>query len=180
MEEIWKPIGYDGYEVSNFGRIKSYKYDKVNGKIMHPSKDTKGYLQLDLQLDGRKRQNRVHLAVHRLVAQAFIPNPDNLPQVNHKDEDKTNNHVDNLEWCTNEYNCHYGTKSERVAQKRRKSVYSVDEDGNIENFAGVRVAARAMTGEPNAGGTNITRAINGVQKTAYGRKWFWGNIENDN
>ena len=88
MEEIWKPIGYEGYEVSNLGRVKSYKYNKINGKIMKPYKATKGYLQIDLQLDGRKRENRVHLAIHRLVAMAFIPNPDNLPQVNHKDEDK--------------------------------------------------------------------------------------------
>ena len=91
MEEIWRSIGYDGYEVSNLGRVKSYKYDKENGRIMKPYKDTKGYLQIDLSLDGRKRENRVHLQVHRLVAIAFIPNPDNLPQVNHKDEDKTNN-----------------------------------------------------------------------------------------
>ena len=78
MEEIWKPIEYEGYEVSNLGRVKSYKYDKINGKIMKPYKDTKGYLQIDLQLDGRKRKSRKHLAVHRLVAITFIPNPDNL------------------------------------------------------------------------------------------------------
>lgn len=55
MEEIWKPIQYDGYEISNFGRVKSYKYDNINGKIMKPYHTTKGYLQIDLQLDGRKR-----------------------------------------------------------------------------------------------------------------------------
>ena len=55
MEEIWKPIEYEGYEVSNLGRVKSYKYDKINGKIMKPYRDTKGYLQIDLSLDGRKR-----------------------------------------------------------------------------------------------------------------------------
>lgn len=172
MEEIWKPIGYDGYEVSNLGRVKSYKYDEINGKIMKPYKDTKGYLQIDLSLDGRKRENRVHLAVHRLVAMAFLPNPDNLPQVNHKDEDKTNNCVDNLEWCTNDYNAHYGTHIERVAEKIRTPVYSVDEQGNIEHFSGVREADRIVSGKENGISAPISMCLNGKRKTAYGRQWF--------
>ena len=173
MEEIWKPIEFDGYEVSNLGRVKSYKCDKQNGRIMKPYLDTKGYLQIDIQLDGRKREQRYHLLVHRLVAKAFIPNPTDLPQVNHKDEDKTNNCVDNLEWCTNLYNARYGTKSERVAQKCRKPVYSVDPDGNIEEFDGVRIAARAMTGNQRASGSDIKCVIDGRRKTAFGRKWFY-------
>lgn len=172
MEEIWKPIGYDGYEVSNLGRVKSYKYDKINGKIMNPYKDTKGYLQIDLQLDGRKRENRVHLAVHRLVAMAFIPNSDNLPQVNHKDEDKTNNCVDNLEWCTNDYNAHYGTHIERVAEKTRMPIYSVDKQGNIEHFPGVREADRIVSGKEYGISAPISMCLNGKRKTAYGRQWF--------
>ena len=172
MEEIWKPIGYDGYEVSNLGRVKSYKYDKINGKIMKPYKDTKGYLQIDLQLDGRKRENRVHLAVHRLVAMAFIPNSDNLPQVNHKDEDKTNNCVDNLEWCTNDYNAHYGTHIERVAEKIRMPIYSVDKQGNIEHFSGVREADRIVSGKEYGISAPISMCLNGKRKTAYGRQWF--------
>ena len=172
MEEIWKPIGYEGYEVSNLGRVKSYKYDKINGKIMKPYKNTKGYLQIDLQLDGRKRENRVHLSVHRLVAIAFIPNPDNLPQVNHKDEDKTNNCVDNLEWCTNDYNAHYGTHIERVAEKIRVPIYSVDEQGNIEHFPGVREADRIVSGKEYGISAPISMCLNGKRKTAYGRQWF--------
>lgn len=173
IEEIWKPIeGYNGYMISNFGNVKSYKVDKINGKLMKPYRSTKGYLQIDISLDGRKREHRVHLAVHRLVASAFIPNPDNLPQVNHKDENKTNNCVDNLEWCTNEYNANYGTKSERVAQKTRTPVYSIDKDGNIEEFEGVRVAARSLTGDPNAASSIISSVLNGKYKTAYGRQWF--------
>lgn len=174
MEEIWKTIKEcKDYQVSNLGRVKSLKYDKENGKIMRPYKTTKGYLQIDLSLDGRKRENRLHLAVHRLVAEAFIPNPNNLPQVNHKDENKENNCVYNLEWCTNEYNATYGTKSERVAQKRRKPVYSIDEDGNIEEFGGLRIAGRAMTGDLNNSGSSIGQAIRGERKTAYGRQWFY-------
>ena len=172
MEEIWKSIGYEGYEVSNLGRVKSYKYDKINGKIMKPYKDTKGYLQIDLPLDGRKRENRIHLAVHRLVAVAFIPNPDNLPQVNHRDEDKTNNCVDNLEWCTNDYNAHYGTHIERVAEKRRTPVYSVDKHGNIEHFSGVREADRIVSGKEVGTSAPISQVLNGKRKTAYGRQWF--------
>ena len=119
MEEIWKPINdYPGYEISNLGRVKSYKMDKINGKIMNPYKTTKGYLQIDISLDGRARKNRRHLAIHRLVAIAFLPNPNNYPQVNHKDENKENNCVNNLEWCTNDYNCHYGTKIEDVHNLR--------------------------------------------------------------
>ena len=175
MEEIWKPTKYEGYEVSNFGRVKSYRVDKINGKIMKPIRSTKGYLQLDLSLDGRKRQNRVHPAVHRLVAEAFIPNPNNLPQVNHKDENKENNRVDNLEWCTNEYNATYGTKSERVAQKRRKPVYSVDSNGNIEEFGGLRLASRMMTGDPKGECNQISRSIK-TGKTAYGRRWFYKEV----
>lgn len=172
MEEIWKPIGYEGYEVSNLGRVKSYKYDKINGKIMKPYKNTKGYLQIDLQLDGRKRENRVHLSVHRLVAIAFIPNPDNLPQVNHKDEDKTNNCVDNLEWCTNDYNAHYGTHIERVAEKIRVPIYSVDKQGNIEHFPSVREADRIVSGKEYGISAPISMCLNGKRKTAYGRQWF--------
>ena len=173
MDEIWKPIdGYLGYEVSNLGRIKSYKVDKMNGKIMKPYPCTKGYLQIDISLDGRKRENRVHLAVHRLVAKAFLPNPNNFPEVNHKDEDKTNNCVENLEWCTAKYNNNYGTHKERVAQKRRYPVYSIDKDGNIEHFSGIREATRAVTNGKSSASAAISCVLNGKRKTAYGRQWF--------
>ena len=173
MEEIWKPIDkYEGYEVSNLGRIKSYKVDKVNGIIMKPYKDTKGYLQIDISLDGRKRNNRVHLLVHRLVATAFIPNINNLPQVNHKDENKENNRVENLEWCTNEYNINYGTHNERVANAIRIDIYSVDKDGNIEHFHGVREAGRQISGR-ESGYVHISDALKGRRKTAFGRRWFY-------
>lgn len=175
MEEIWKPIeDYDGYYISNYGRVKSYKVDKINGKIMKPCKSTKGYLQIDISLDGRKREHRVHLAVHRLVARAFIPNPDNLPQVNHKDENKENNVVSNLEWCDAKYNCNYGNHIENVANALRVDIYSVDQDGNIEYFHGVREAGRLL-GKGKNGYLHISKVLKGKRKTAYGRKWFYLN-----
>ena len=172
MNEIWKPIdGFDGYEISNLGRVKSYKIDKENGIIMKPYKTTKGYLQIDISLDGRKRKNRKHLAVHRLVALAFIPNPDNLPEVNHKDENKENNCVDNLEWCTTKYNCNYGNHCENVAQAIRKDIYSIDKQGNKEYFHGVRQAGRILKGTGTAY-LHISDVLRGKRKTAFGRQWF--------
>ena len=139
---------------------------------MKPYFDTKGYLQIDLSLDGRKRKNRVHLVVHRLVAQAFIPNPDNLPQVNHKDEDKTNNRVDNLEWCTNKYNCNYGNHGENIAKKTRTPIYSVDKDGNVEHFSGVRAAVRELSNGKKNSSTQISKVLDNPNRTYLGRKWF--------
>ena len=120
MIEEWRPIeGYEGlYEVSNTGQVRSldryvktcyeaYKLHK--GKILSPAKDKNGYLKVHLCCNGKHNIIRVH----RLVALTFLPNPDNLPEVNHKDEVKTNNNVDNLEWCDRKYNNNYGTKIER-------------------------------------------------------------------
>jgi hypothetical protein len=113
--ETWKNIeGYEGsYQVSNEGRVKSCKFGKE--KILKPRKDTNGYLQVNLCKDGKP----VWKLVHRLVAEAFLPNPNNYEQVNHKDECKTNNNVDNLEWCDKKYNCNFGTRNQRSAEKRR-------------------------------------------------------------
>lgn len=109
MEE-WKDIdGYEGlYQISNLGRVKSLKFGKE--KILKPKKG-KGYLRIGLCKKGKYK----HYYVHRLVASTFIENPYNLPQVNHKNEDKTNNSVDNLEWCTSKYNINYGTGHKRSA-----------------------------------------------------------------
>ena len=96
MEEIWRDIdGYEGlYQVSNKGRVKSLKYGKE--RILRPGWKTGGYLFVILCKNGNQSKQRIH----RLVAQAFIPNPNNKPQVNHLDENKKNNCVDNLEWAT--------------------------------------------------------------------------------
>ena len=116
-EEIWKDVvGYEGnYLVSNLGRVKTvphvvtYKGRSYISKerIMSLQYDACGYLQVRLSKDAVKKTQKVH----RLVAIAFIPNPNNLPEINHKDEIKTNNKVDNLEWCDRKYNMQYGVNT---------------------------------------------------------------------
>ena len=118
--EIWKDIaGYEGlYQVSNLGRVRSVervvlmkdgKYRKTYPFIRKQRVKNNGYYQVNLSKYGSIRW----FSVHRLVAQAFIPNPNNYTHINHKDENKDNNIVENLEWCTHHYNCMYGTGRER-------------------------------------------------------------------
>lgn len=111
MEE-WRDIkGYEGdYQVSSYGRIKSLKWGKE--KILKLRKDKKGYTVVTLS----KNSKTILKKVHRLVAETFMPNPNNYPQVNHKDENKSNNNINNLEWCTNEYNRNYGTRNDRATK----------------------------------------------------------------
>lgn len=116
--EIWKDIpGYETlYQVSNFGNVKSLNYRGLEKEgILKSRKNGCGYMFVGLSKDGKEKNFRVH----RLVAFAFIPNPKNLPCVNHKDENKENNTVDNLEWCTHEYNMNYGTRNERASKSMR-------------------------------------------------------------
>ena len=129
MEEIWCDISdYKGlYQVSTLGRVRSLDriiYDQgrhwfQNGKILKASFQKSGYLFVTLSKEGKTKQYRVH----RLVAQAFIPNPNGLPQVNHKDEDVTNNKVENLEWCTAKYNLNYGNHNQNVAKTLKQHKY---------------------------------------------------------
>lgn len=109
MEEIWKDIeGYEGvYQVSNFGRVKRVE----TNRILKGRKDSKGYLMANLS----KNSIVSNKTIHRLVAQAFIPNPENKQDINHIDEDKTNNNVNNLEWSTRKENCNHGTRNERIS-----------------------------------------------------------------
>ncbi len=148
MNEIWKDIqGYEGiYQISNLGRVKSLprviEYDKPNwSKIQHmkisiPEKILKtkkrkdGYLEICLTCFGKQK----YFCIHRLVAQAFLSNPDNLPQVNHKDENKINNQVDNLEWCSANYNCNYGNRNKRISEYRKINQFGI----NNPNYKGGR------------------------------------------
>ena len=112
MEEIWKDIeGYEGlYQISNLGRVWS-----VRKEIYRKPTIVSGYYGVSLTKDGQFDI----FTIHRLVAKAFIPNPLNLPQVNHKDENKLNNRVDNLEWCTAKYNSNYGSRNSKIGDKSR-------------------------------------------------------------
>ena len=117
MEEWKNVIGYEGlYEVSNIGNVRNVR----RNTLLKLSKTNYGYIQVYLYKNGI----RTGLKVHRLVAQAFIPNPDNLPQINHLDEDKTNNRVDNLEWCSHKYNVNYGHRTENAIDTRVKNGYA--------------------------------------------------------
>lgn len=160
MTEIWKPIkGYDGYEVSNLGRIRSYiKYGNNGGDyhLLKAANKGDGYFRVCLCVKGMKK----NVYVHRIVAETFIDNPFGYPQVNHKDEDKSNNAVTNLEWCSAEYNKTYS---------HGKGVRQIDlETGNtIEVYGSLRSASR-KTGFDH---TNIARACKGVWKQANGFAW---------
>lgn len=116
--EIWKDIpGYKGrYQASNLGEIKSLNYHRENReKILSQVTGKSGYKRVMLY-DGIKRKS---FRVNRLIAQTFIPNPDNLPCVNHKDEVKTNNCVKNLEWCDEKYNSNYGNRNIKVSKSKQ-------------------------------------------------------------
>ena len=148
MEE-WRDIkGYEGYyQISNLGRVKSLPRDVGSNRckketIMKTSIDKDGYEHLVLCKDGKQK----HFRVNRLVAQAFIPNPNNYPVVNHKDENKTNNRVENLEWCTITYNINYGGRTEKASKKvicvtTGKIFKSIDEASKYYNIRGNHISA---------------------------------------
>lgn len=120
-EEIWKDIkDSEGlYQVSNLGRVRSLNHRNRPGyiKIMSPYVTKGGYYHLRIRKHGHIIR---HVSIHRLVAETFIPNPNNFSQVNHKDENKKNNKVENLEWCSGSYNLHYGTCIDRIKSSHAK------------------------------------------------------------
>ena len=151
---------YPNYTISDKGEIVNTNTNKeLKGYIR---KD--GYVIISLSKGGKKYK----CYLHRLVAETFIPNPDNLPQVNHKDEDKTNNCVSNLEWITPKDNCNYGTRNERQGLGHSKPIEQYDLDGNL-----IKEWDSAAQVERDLGFNhqNISKCCLGQQKTAYNYKW---------
>ena len=168
MQELWKPVvGYEQlYEVSNTGKAR-----KINGKLLKQYINKGGYPKVSLYRNGKGRDT----FVHRMVAEAFIPNPRGVKMVNHIDECKTNNNVDNLEWVTPHENNYHGTARKRISETlkgyfkenshhSRKAIRCV-ETGQV--YQGVRVASRDL--EINAG--DISSCISGKRQTAGGYHW---------
>ena len=160
MSERWRDVaGYEGrYQVSDQGRVKSFKWNKE--RFLKPSMDKDGYLLVTLCAGGKRKT----LKVHRLVCEAFHENPDNKPQVNHINEIKTDNRASNLEWCTCKQNVNHGSRNERVS----KPVGQYSLDGKL-----IKLWPSTMEAERQAGFNhgNISQVANGKYKQAYGCIW---------
>lgn len=194
LVEVWKPImGYEGlYEVSNLGRVRSLDryaphrikgcYQFIKGDIRKTKYNNSGYEMISLFKDGKEKT----MLVHRLVAQAFIPNPENLPEVNHKDEDKTNNKVwvnedgsidydkSNLEWCNSSYNKLYGTRGKKQSEKESIAVIQFTLDGELIRKWGSMKSVENKLGI-NRG--NISNCCSGRCKSVGGFIWKYYDLD---
>ena len=160
MQEIWKDVvGYEGlYQVSSLGRIKSLLRYK---RILKPQKNIHGYLKVSLYKNGKCKI----FNIHNLVANAFIENPNNYKYVNHKDENKTNNRVENLEFCSFYYNLMYGTRVQRIAKKNNKPILQFDLEGNfIKEYESITQASKELNNSLN----NISQCCLGRSRTSKG------------
>lgn len=169
-QEIWKDIpGYVGlYQVSNKGRVKRTELLSQNGvrlkeKILKTGRNPHAYSRVVF--------NGKHFYIHRLVAMAFIPNPDNLPQINHKNEIKSDNRVENLEWCSVKYNINYGQRTIKQQISQSKPIIQLSLNGDIiKQYNGIAEAKRAT------GIGNIHKCLDGSRKKAGGYKWKYVEI----
>lgn len=188
--EIWKDIeGYEGlYQVSNMGRVKSLNYHRTGKeRILKLRKNRGGYLRVVLHKDGKGKD----YYVHRLAANAFLENSKNLPQVNHIDQNKENNCINNLEFCSSKYNCNYGDRSERqaekmrgkkqseehvrkCAEKRSKPVIGIDKvTGLIVEFPSAKEAERQL----GIANQSICACCKGRLKSTGGFYWYYADTE---
>ena len=175
MAEEWRAVlGYEGlYEVSNFGRVRSSPHEvptKIGtrispGRVMKLQPFKLGYMGVCLSKDNKQALK----TVHRLVAEAFIENPDNLPQVNHKDENKANNSVDNLEWVTATENNNYGTRNQRVSQANKIS--KCKKVAQIKDGIRIAIFPSTISASHIADPGHIGACASGRRKTAGGYAW---------
>ena len=163
-KEIWKDIEeYEGlYQVSNLGRVKRLKGKYVSvERILKLCRHTDGYLQVGLCKNGKRKTHKIH----RLVAQAFIPNLEKKLEINHIDEDKTNNNVNNLEWSTRKENCNHGTHNERVSKTMSIPIIATNlKTGESKDFYGARECARQLDLNP----ASITDVLKSRRKSTGG------------
>ena len=185
MEE-WREIeGFPNYRVSSIGRIKSLNYNKTgSGRILLPHKLRNGYLGVCLYGTDKKPHN---LLIHRLVALAFIPNPMDYKIINHKDENRSNNSIENLEWCDYKYNLNYGNRNSKLSNSLINNPffsipvlqYSKAREF-LKEFPSIAEAARTVNnGNVKAAVTNILKCCNGAADTQFGtvrRKTAYGYI----
>lgn len=151
--------GYeDKYAITSCGKVWSYK----TKRFLSTHKNSKGYERVYLCKDNGGKC----LAIHKLVAMAYIPNPNNLPQINHKDENKQNNSVNNLEWCTNNYNSNYGTRNKRMAKAKRKKVLCIELNRIFDS-------EKQAEKELGIGVSRISECCSGKNKTAGGYHWSY-------
>ena len=160
--------GYEGlYKINKKGEILSLKYRGHNIEKILSNKPNAGgkYYAITLCKNGEEKT----YMVHRLVAETFIPNPQNLPQINHKDENGLNNSVDNIEWCDRSYNMKYGTRAARQSAKIKKPVLQYTLEGEFVKEWDGACDAEEFYNRREA--QNISRCCRGNIKTAYGFKW---------
>lgn len=157
MKEVWKDIqGYEGlYQVSNLGRVKSLNYHREGKEKMLSVYKNGNYLRVTLFKNTKKT-----FFVHRLVAEAFITNQKKLPEVNHKDENKENNCVNNLEWCTSLYNANYGNRNNKI----QKPIICIETGAEYQNLKEASQITKIYY-------TNISECCRGKRKTAGGYHW---------
>ena len=170
--EEWRDVvGYEGrYQVSSMGRVKSLERKDCLGRtvkerVLKPCDNGRGYLYISLS-DGTGENKRHY--IHRLVGEAFVPNPLEKEDVNHKDENPSNNHASNLEWLTHKENLNYGMRNERVAKANSKPVAQYTKDGA---FIKVWASAAEVKRQLGFNHSNIIQVAKGNRKTACGFIW---------
>lgn len=174
--EIWKDIkGYEGlYQISNLGNVRSLDRYETNGRttILYKGKifskaishSNKGYYIVSLSKKGKTTKKYIH----RLIAEAFIPNPNNYPCINHKNENKLDNRIANLEWCTDSYNINYGTRNTKARISKSRPILQYDLQGNfIKEWFGIKNASENL----NIDKSNIGECCRNKRKTAGGYIW---------